>query len=334
MGKNISLFSGYSKTENRTTNYCLLLLKMIYEFNPIIFSEVLATLTNENVGKLVGVNFIQQEKKKSGVPDGLITQHSFSIFIETKNCDWFYDNQLKRHLESLNEEHFNTKILLAISNFEQSKYRDFDKIKDICEKKYNNKIYFNALSFEEFLSSLKRLDLPKYLIDAINDFENYLNEQNLLPTWEYYLDVVNCADTLDEIQNKNIYVCPTSGGAYSHSRCKYFGIYKNKTVSKIALIEAVVDIEDTSNQRIKWKNIYDTDDKKLIKKALSKAIIVKPNEYPVRVFLLGELYDTNFIKDTIGGMQWSKMYFDIKKLNVFSALELAEKLNGKTWSNY
>jgi hypothetical protein len=34
MTRPISLFSGYSQGENRTTNYCLLLLKMLYEENP------------------------------------------------------------------------------------------------------------------------------------------------------------------------------------------------------------------------------------------------------------------------------------------------------------
>ena len=39
MGKTISLFSGYSQKENRTTNYCLLALRMIYEENPKFLSE-------------------------------------------------------------------------------------------------------------------------------------------------------------------------------------------------------------------------------------------------------------------------------------------------------
>ncbi|MBK6515728.1 MAG: hypothetical protein IPG04_16920 [Polyangiaceae bacterium] len=34
MGSDITLFSGYSQRENRTTNYCLLVLRMLYEENP------------------------------------------------------------------------------------------------------------------------------------------------------------------------------------------------------------------------------------------------------------------------------------------------------------
>lgn len=40
MGAPITLFSGYSHGENRTTNYCLLVLKMLYEENPKLLGEI------------------------------------------------------------------------------------------------------------------------------------------------------------------------------------------------------------------------------------------------------------------------------------------------------
>ncbi len=33
--------------------------------------------------------------------DGVIKQEPFAIFVETKTSDWFYDNQLNRHIENL-----------------------------------------------------------------------------------------------------------------------------------------------------------------------------------------------------------------------------------------
>jgi hypothetical protein len=41
MSRDITLFSGYSQKENRTTNYCLLVLEMLYEENPKFLGEVL-----------------------------------------------------------------------------------------------------------------------------------------------------------------------------------------------------------------------------------------------------------------------------------------------------
>ncbi|MBO0351562.1 hypothetical protein J0895_21250, partial [Phormidium pseudopriestleyi FRX01] len=56
--------------------------------------------------------------------------------------------------------------------------------------------------------------------------------------------------------------------------------------------------------------------------------------YPARVFILADLHPTDFVKASPGGMQGSKQYFDISKLNVRDAEDLAHKLKGTTWENY
>src|SRR5690349_6908575 len=118
MGRQISLFSGYSQKENRTTNYCLLVLKMLYEENPKFLAEALSTLVGPDLGERIGVKFLQQEKKSASVPDGLIFQPSFTIYVETKNFDWFYDEQLSDHLAALDAEAPGLKVLIALSAFE------------------------------------------------------------------------------------------------------------------------------------------------------------------------------------------------------------------------
>ena len=62
MSSSISLFSGYHQSENRTTNYCLLALKLIYEENPSLLAEALSNLTgDESLINSVGVNFMQHD---------------------------------------------------------------------------------------------------------------------------------------------------------------------------------------------------------------------------------------------------------------------------------
>lgn len=336
MGKNISLFSGYSQKENRTTNYCLLILKMLYEENPKFLSGVISTITNEEIGNLVGVKFSQQEKKEYSIPDGLITQSSFSIYIETKNYNWFYDSQIKRHLEALNKEDSNYKILLALGKFETSDHSKFNDIEDLCKKGYRNSIFFKAISFEDFIETIQTERLSKNLSDIVSDFNNYLNEEDLLPTWRNWLDVINCSQLSEEVLNGNIYICPAEGGSYSHKRCKYFGMYRNKAVEKVALIEAVIDVYSDSDPPaiVKWKNV-NQDDKDLIDRACKKVKEYRSENHfthkDYRVFLLGKLYNTKYIKDTSGGMQGSKQYFDVSKLGIEDAEDLAEKLIDKTW---
>ncbi|MBS1252118.1 MAG: hypothetical protein MAG451_01154 [Anaerolineales bacterium] len=313
MGQSISLFSGYSQRENRTTNYCLLALKMLYEENPILLNEVFSTLFGEDVADHVGVQFRQQKKKRSVVPDGLIIQKPLTVFIETKHYDWFHDEQLENHLDALATTATGLKILVALGNFESTEGERFSHIRSLCNEKYRGKILFAAVSFEDFISALQIPHLPKRLTDTVSELCAYLDEEGLLPVWKELLDVVNCARRPEDILEARVYLCPASGGAYSHSRCRFFGMYRKKRVERIAKIRAVVDVESKDVASVKWRNAPAK------KSALeSEAVMVvaerRPGEYPYRVFLLGELFKTNFVKDSPGGMMGSKRYFSVFSL--------------------
>jgi hypothetical protein len=333
VGTDITLFSGYSQKENRTTNYCLLVLKMLYEENPKFLGEVLSNLIDEELADVVGVQFRQQSRKKASVPDGVILQRPFTIYIETKNFDWFYDGQLEQHLEALHSEVGGTKALVALGNFETLAADRFAKIETICLEKYQGSIYFAAVSFEEFFDALPKDKVSKNLSDMLDDFEAYLDEGGLLPRWKHRLDVVNCSGRPSEITAENVYICPAKSGAYNHSRARFFGMYRGKTVSRVAVIEAVVDLAGNGGSGIRWKNV-DTPEAELVARAVEKRNRLRPGADPVRVFLLGPLYETDFKKPTKGGMQTSKRYFDVEKLGASDAAELAERLRGKSWADY
>src|SRR5690606_7024805 len=103
---------------------------------------------------------------------------------------------------------------------------------------------FKAISFEDFLCELRKLDgLPKDILDAIEALHRFFDEQGLLPTWKHLIDIVSCSVIPEEILEGNAYMCPATGGPYSHSRCRYFGMYREKRVERVAEIEAVVDVD-------------------------------------------------------------------------------------------
>jgi hypothetical protein len=331
LGRSISLFTGYAQQENRTTNYCLLILKMLYEENPKFLAEVLATLIGEDAGERIGVRFRQQERSSLSVPDGVILQPELRVYIETKTFDWFYDEQLERHLDELNATSPGFKVLIALGRFDDDSPQRFAKIETIAREKYQGSIAFARVSFEDLAEALRLELLPKNLADAVAEFRAYLDEQDLLPTWKHLLDVVNCAGIPDDITVGNVYLCPATGGAYRHARCKYFGMYRNKRVEKISIIEAVVDLEDETKHTVNWRN-DSAEARELVSRARAVLHERRPGEYPTRVFLLGDLFDTDFRKDTPGGMLSSKQYFNVSSLNVDDAKTLAERLRGRTWT--
>ena len=154
---------------------------------------------------------------------------------------------------------------------------------------------------------------------------------SLLPSWRNWLDAVNCTGIPEDVLVHNVYMCPATGGAYSHDRCRYFGMYRNKCVEQVAEIEAVVDVELRGEAKLKWKNA-EIPEGELCASARAKAAQLRPEMESVRVFLLGTLFPTEFRKDSRGGMQGSKIYFDIAALGAKDAGELAEMLKGKNWS--
>jgi len=331
MSRNIRLFPTYSQKENQTTNHCLLILKMLYEENPKFLSEVLGLLFGENFSGTVGVKFTQQRRAKDSVPDGEIFQDSFSVFIETKLGSDFGRKQLLDHLNTLKEKQ-GKRILIALGNFEQDPI-NHPVLQAVETKAKDEDIAFISVSFEQFLQAIQLPYLPKNLVDAVSDLGEYFDENSLLPSWKYRLDVVNCKGSFDSVLAHKTYTCPAQTGSYNHRRSLYFGTYRNKCVEQISQIEAVVDLESEDEASLLWSNV-NRPEKELIQIAIERRQKIGESWYPVRVFVLDDMHPTNFVKASSGGMFVSKQYFDIGKLKAIDTADLAQKLRGKTWENY
>jgi hypothetical protein len=335
MGRDISLFADYHQKENSLTNYCGLLMKMLYEDSPRKFEELLATLLKTDKNIIVGPTFTQQTKKEKSIPDLAITQKSFSIFFETKTTDWFYEDQINRHIAGFNQT-ADDKILFLLSNFENDNLEE--QFQTEISKAKKNKIILQPLSFEDFVGSLEQVCNTEYLKNLLDEFKIYLDRNEWLPKWKYLLDVVSCSGTLDEIK-QGVYMCPDTGGAYSHRRAKYFGPYSSKKVAEIFEIKAIIVIEKNLGEaKVKWKNESIKEDS-LIEQAKIKLQtwewrVDENKSVPLQVFLLSNRAETNFLKETSGGMLQSKKYFWDIAIDCKNSKELADKLRDKNWGNF
>ena len=310
MGKEISLFNDYHTKENILSNHCGVILKLLYEENPKSFEEVISILTSQDF--VINPSFQQQVKKSSSIPDIVIEQKSFSIYFETKTFDWFYNDQIDRHLSGFKKGN-DYNILFLLANFE---------IDDLEER------------FKTQIVKAKK----EYDITFLIEFRDFLERNDYLPTWKYLLDVVNCSSTIHEVHDNDVYMCPDTGGMYKHQRAFYFGGYKNKNVKYIHEIKALIVVEKEGKEAfVKWKNI-DATDNELIKEAKNKINrfdyrISEVNETNLQVFLLQNRQEANFRKSSAGGLYGSKKYFrDIaRKYDAKNSIDLAERLKDITW---
>lgn len=334
MSKEISLFSDYHTKENSLTNHCGLILKLLYEENPTSFEEAISSLTSTNF--IINPTFEQQVRKETSVPDLVIEQKSFSIFFETKRTDWFYSDQINRHLEGF-KKNVDYNILFLLSNFEidnpEEKYQQQIQIAKSLD------IILVPISFEEFVETLESVDSSDVFKKFLVEFRAYLDRNGYFPSWRYLLEVVNCASTIHEVHERNVFMCPNTGGVYSHRRAKYFGGYKWKNVKFIHEIKAVVVIEKNyDSEYIQWNNSNYTDSE-LIQEAKEKILLwdyrieeIKNNG--LQVFLLDNPYEVNFKKTSKGGLYGNKKYFwDLaKELNATNSKELANGIVKKNLS--
>jgi len=333
MSREISIFADYHQRENSLTNYCGLLMKLLYEDNPKNFEELLTTLIETDVNIFVGPKFSQQTRKQNSIPDLAIIQKSFSIFFETKTTDWFYKDQIERHISGFASD-TETKILFLLSNFDTNNLEE--RFENEIEKAKKHNVIVQPITFEDFVGSIEKVNKSEYFSKLLDEFKLYLDRNGYLPKWKYLLDVVNCKGSLNEIK-EGVYMCPDTGGSYSHRRAKYFGPYANKKVSEIWEIKAIVVVDKgLTDVKVKWKNF---DEKESVLKEQAKEKIKKwdyrieeNNSVPLQVFLLQNRHETTFIKDSSGGMQQSKKYFWDIALDCNNSEELANKLRGKKWS--
>lgn len=109
---NIHYFQRYHEKENVATANTMLLLSRLYSYSSDKFfrflkSEYFSDSFNPEIV------FELQKKSVDSIPDAVISQESFKIVVETKLSDWFYENQLERHLNSFNDERYKVMLTLA-----------------------------------------------------------------------------------------------------------------------------------------------------------------------------------------------------------------------------
>lgn len=350
MDNKASFFTRYDQKENRTTNYCLLMLNQVYNYSPLLFNKLLMKFTSgEEID--FGVNIIQQKgiaiKKGKQIADGIIVQEPITIYVETKNFDWFYDDQIKGYLDNLSRC-IGKRILLLLSNVEDEK-----KLKERADQlleNYND-ISIYIVNFYDLYKEIEQLsnDIHNDMFsNMLNDFEEYLIRENLIPIWKYRLDIVKTGFSMDVNLSNNCYSCPLQDGTYWHRRSKYMGLLKDGKVLKFLFeIDGVVDVTKTAIgncYEVEYNNI--NDEKKL--KDRAEKILQNKDYYGqkdlnknvgLRLFILSNKRELTegFTKDSLGGRLPGKMYINLAKNwnnRPESIDEVVNLIDGKKWSEF
>jgi hypothetical protein len=336
----IHYFQRYSQKENVVTNNTLLLISRLYAYNPFRFRDFLDEVLQDKSSVDVGVSFQQQIKSpEQSVPDGVLSQQSFRIVIETKLYSNYHLDQLRRHLGIFGSEE--TQVLLLLNPTEpgsefQTKVEAF--IRDFNQSK-NTKIALVCATFEKVIDSFKTILVERdyEMRELLEDYESFCAESNLLPRTKHLMRAVTCGLTLEENFEFNLYYDPANKFYREH---KYIGIYSDKCIRGVGEIENVITADYVHpNFQIIGSTSPVTDDQlERIIKVIAKA--KENNGWDIskgmKFFLVKKFYETEFRKQSKGPMR-SKQYFDLEEVlnnpKLPDVAQIAEILKTKSWGN-
>lgn len=335
----VHYFQRYSTKENVATANTMLLFSRLYSYSPNKFFDFLKSLYSESFNNDFEpeIKFLNQERGKKSVPDATITQRSFKIVIEVKMVDWFYNTQLKNHLEVFQNEDY--KVLLTISSefMEKSKKDSIDK--EIQDMNLNVK-HINT-TFEELANFIKNLlDNRDYeMQDIIEDYFSYCNENGLISDSWKYMQIQPVGTTFDFNMKNNVYY---NGNGTKFRAHEYIGLYKNKSVCAIGKMKLIVR---TLKEKDELKFYFETNEEATInRKEIEKKIreIIREvkekyehnlDERDTRYYFVEEFIETDYKKISIGGMLGNRLLNLEKFFNneIPDVKKIADTLKNKEW---
>lgn len=328
----VTHFQRYSQKENVVTNNTLLLFSRIHEYSSRKFERLLFELLSLEFD--IGPNFVQQVGSGTSTPDGIISQSSFKVLIETKVDAWVNTDQLYRHLMSFGAEE--KRVLLLLSKQKLGTIES-GKIRKEIQEKAKDKVGFVSTTFEEVV--LKTKSLFDQNIDAefwpiLMDYEEFCRDTGLYDASAYLMRAVPCGDSLADNLKFGIYYMPKDRGFSDHS---YIGLYNRKAIRAVGEIQAIALVSlDSSEKILVEKGEIGESEKNRILGIVASSITNLGWDVSEghRFFVVKEFHPTEFKKESVGGLFGVK-YFnlkeEIKDIEKKSLKAVADELSLKIW---
>ena len=335
----IHYFQRYHEKENVATANTMLLLSRLYSFSSDKFfrflkSEYFSDSFNPEI------IFTLQEKSVDSIPDATITQEGFKIVVETKMSDWFYEDQLIRHLKSFGDEKYKVIITLAPELMEEGKKAAFEeKLRTYNKNQHHQIIHINT-TFEMMADAVSDvLDERDYdMQDILADYLDYCYKDGLIPiadSWKF-MRMQLAGTTFDFNMNSNVYYDNAERGFRAHDT---LGLYKNKSVRAVGKIVARITAIET-DEGIRYTPEFGelTDERK---NAIVEAMIdgdsygynLRTVEH--RYFFVDKFYETDFKKISPRAPMGTRV-FDLTQVlgteDLPETEKIAKLLMDKTWT--
>lgn len=341
---NIHYFQRYHQKENVATANTMLLLSRFYQYSSGKFYQFLKTeYFPESFEPEIDFKLQEKSGSKNSIPDATITQESFKIVIETKITDWFYTDQLTRHLSSFSDEKYRVVLALSTELIADEKVKDFQiKLEEYNKEHDQHPIIFKATTFEALANAIGSMidDRDMEMQAILDDYKNFLCHDGLIPNYDAwkYLRMQLASKTIDFNCKENCYYDNAERGFRPHD---YLGLYANKSIRAIGKIIARITAVKNSHGEIEYH--VETGEltekrKETIQRAMDDAL---ERGWDIRYikhryFFVDNFYETDFKKNTSRAPMGSRIFnltelFEITDKKKPTSEEIAKLLRSKEW---
>ncbi|WP_205763013.1 hypothetical protein [Aneurinibacillus aneurinilyticus] len=251
--------------------------------------------------------------------------------------DWFYTDQLLRHLKSFSDEKYKVMITLAPELMKSEKKKEFEEHLKAYNATQTYPVMHVNITFEGIIDAIRDVidDRDYEMQEVLDDYLNYCYNDKLIivsDSWKR-MRVQLASTTFDFNVNENLYYDNIDRGFSAHD---YLGLYKRKSVRAIGKIIAIITAV-TTEAGIEYKAELGklTDERKQqIARAMEDGknygYVLDANRY----FFVEKFYETDFKKITPRAPMGSRV-FDLTQIleteQLPETLEIAELLKSKTW---
>lgn len=331
----ISYFQRFSQRENHATNNTLLVLRHLYQTSPGKLEAVLHNILGDTQ-VAIGVQFDQQVRGSRSVPDAHIYQQPWRIFIETKLGSDLTEDQITRHIESIAaRDEPGIAVLLGLT----AGAANSAKAERMAHMARAKNITFKWTTFGDLAEALESqcADYETALSAIVQDYVEYLRGEDLLASRDDWLLVVPCGQSYEENKRFGLYYDGVNRPA--RSGCRYLGIYKNRTVSLLGDIVAVLVCSYRNGEVVvEQKEFGEATAERLerIKGVIEATTYYDLKSTTQRFFVTDGLHETLVRKSTKSGIQGA-LYLNIDTLlgyrrpKDWSVETLADKLKNTSF---
>lgn len=332
----IHYFQRYHTKENVATANTMLLLSRLYQYSSDKFFRFLKSeFFNDSFEPEISFNL--QEKSEESVPDATITQESFKIVVETKMSDWFYNDQLVKHLKSFSDEKYKVMITLAPEIMKTKTKLEFEEhLKDYNYERKYPAIHVNT-TFEKIIDAIRDVidDRDYEMQEVLEDYLNYCYKDKLIvvsDSWKRMM-VQLSGTTFDFNVKENIYYNSIDRGFSAHD---YLGLYREKSVRSVGKVIAIITgvVKDDDVEYKAEIGELNEERKRQIQKAIEAGRSFGHVMDNTRYFFVDKFYDTDFKKVTPRA-PWGSRIFDLTEVLHTDKLPdtqgIAELLKEETW---